>query len=469
MPPLDQYKESQGLPAELHMEVAILGAILNDPSVVSEVIGKLEESDFSLSSHQTIYRRMLEMKKDDSHIDVFTLRDRLKKKRELESVGDVGYLYKLQDAWIRNSNVDAYIATVKDCAVKREAYELTQMAGAAILENAENSKEILRKIEEGIQKLRDEEGGNELLRVGEYFAGQDEAEFFEKLATKDGLMLGWTQFDELIGGLQRKELLILAANASTGKTAWACNAVHHTSVIGGKVTAFFPLEQKIPSAIRRILSSTTHIPFRDIRDGNLRHYERALLIEHRHRLEEAPLYMDDSPDMTMARIKAKCGRLKRHMLAQGHPTGLDFVLIDQLSHVENSDIWAKGVQDDALIGRQVHAAKKMAQELDVPVCLLSQMTQEGAKRADPTPRLTDLAGSGKIKNHADIVAFLHRPEMYEKDEALKGLGQFHIVKNRDGKTGVLDLKYLGHILKWLDETEPKPKQEAFTAGGYQEW
>jgi replicative DNA helicase len=265
-------------------------------------------------------------------------------------------------------------------------------------------------------------------------------------------MLGWTQWDELLGGIQRKELLILAANASTGKTAWACNAVHHASVIGNKLTAFFPLEQKIPSAIRRILSSTTHIPFRNIRDGNLRHHERSLLVEHRRRLEEAPLYMDDSPGMTMTRIKAKCGRLKRHMLAQGHPTGLDFVLIDQLSHTDNSDVFRKGLSIEELIG------------------LLAQMTQEGAKRTDPTPRLTDLAGSGKLKNHADIVAFLHRPEMYNKaDESLKGLAQFIVAKNRDGATGTMDVKYLGHILKWVDETEPKPKQPTFTAGGYDDW
>jgi replicative DNA helicase len=464
-----QLKDLQGMPSSPHSEIAILGAMLLETSAVSEVIGKLDDSDFSMRSHQQIYCRMVEMHREGQPIDPITLGEWLYKHRELDAVGGRDYLYRLCEGIPRNLNVSSYIAQVKDKALARRVISLSQIASDAASGQQEDGRAILQKLVDGARELLDDTEGHDLQRVGEYFAGQNEQSFFEKLSTPDGLMLGWTQWDELLGGLQRKELLILAANASTGKTAWACNAVHHTSVIGNKVTAFFPLEQKIPSAVRRILSSTTHINFRDIRDGNLRQYERDLLIEHRRRLEEAPLYMDDSPDMTMSRIKAKCGRLKRHMLAQGHPTGLDFVLIDQLSHTDNSDVWQKGLSMEELIGRQGHEAKKMADELDVPVCLLGQMTQEGAKRTDPMPRLTDLAGSGRIKNHADIVAFLHRPEMYDKAEELKGLGQFVIVKNRDGATGVLDLKYMGHILKWVDETVPKPKQEAFTSSGYNDW
>jgi replicative DNA helicase len=457
LPPLDQYKEAQGLPAEIPMEVAILGAILNDPSVVSDVVAKLEESDFSLSSHQTIYRRMLEMKRDDLHIDVFTLRDRLKKKRELESVGDVEYLYRLQDSWIRNSNVDSYVATVKDRSRLRAIISLASAASDAAVAQQDSAAMLLQRLAEGVQEQLEDADGGDLQSVGDYLDSQgDEESIFERMSTLDGIKLGFTQCDEVTGGLQGGDLIIVAARPSAGKTAWACNVARNVA-FNGLTTAFFTLEQKRKPIIRRMLSSASRVDYRDIRDANLRQHERSILLEHHRVLKKAPLYIDDTKGLTASQIAAKCSKLKRHI-------GLDIILIDQLSHISRGDCKERDTR--LKIGEQTQRLKRLASDLNVPVVLFNQLSRDSVgKGSDNRPRLEHLKESGNIEEDADIVILLHRPEMYNKsDESLKGVGEMIVAKNREGATKVCECLYQGRIMRWEDQEPPAVEQKSFVDG-----
>lgn len=440
-----------------HIERTLLGATLLDAEAITESIAKLKPEDFSLDSHRRIFRAVI-LTMSDGSVDSNTLCITLRKRKELDSVGGIGYIMGLTEGIPRNFRVEGYARIIKDESRKRQAIAELSAGIEALKDGGEDTNVVLDRAGDRVKVIREDDDDCDMQRVGDYLSSQgSEEQALSSMATTDGLKLGWSKWDEVTGGLQRGELLIVAAMASMGKTAWACNSVYHTSVIGGKVTAFFPLEQKRGSAIRRMLGSAARIDYRSIRDGKLNQYDRNILMDYRSRLSAAPLYVDDTPGMTMTRIKAKCSRLKRMMLAAGHPTGLDFVLIDQLSHTEDSDVRQKGMAEEAVMGRQAHAAKKIAEELNVPVALLAQMTQEGAKRTDPKPRLTDIAGSGKIKNHADIVAFLHRPWMFDKT-ADEHAAQMIIAKNREGATKEIDCVYRGNIMRWEDCGEYTDKQ-----------
>jgi replicative DNA helicase len=453
------------LPKSEHIEVTTLGAVMLEPSALVSAQESLRVADFALDSHKRIYTAILHLAKSTTTVDSSLVIEELDRRRELDAVGGRPYIYSLTEGIPRNFNIESYIRVVKEKSRLRAAMLLANRIESEASDEQEDSQHLLERTIEEFKDLAEDSPDVDMQHVGAFLATQgDEDEAMAAMATTGGLMLGWTQWDEVTGGLQRGELLVLAAMASSGKTAWACNAVYHTAVIDGKVTAYFPLEDGRGAAVRRMISAASEVDHRAIRDGNLGPRDRSLVLECRARLAAAPLYLDETPEMTMTRIKAKCAKLKRQNLAEGHPSGLDFVVIDQLSHTENTDVYERGVNPEELIGRQAKAAKKIAKELDVPVVLLVQLTQEAAKRTDPTPRITDIAGSGKVKNHADIVAFLHRPELFDKsDESLKGQGHMIFAKNRQGETKTCICTYRGRILRWEDDTPPTPKQSSFDA------
>ena len=433
------------------------------PDAVADAVSTLEVSEFFLDSHKRIYRAISKLHEAKAGIDYQTVCDQLRKTSELDSVGGLGYVIQLENDVPGKPDVSRYVRVIKDKALARRlaalAYEDQQRAS----DPSQDPQALLEAAIESRKGLLESSDSTPMATAGEYLASQGDSDtVLNQMATLDGLKLGWTQFDKFTGGLQRQELMILAAMAMTGKTAWVCNAVHNVSVVQGKVCAFFPFEQKKKSAIRRMASSTARVPYRSIRDNDLTAYQRAELVDQIDQIKAAPLYMDDAY-LTMTQIKARCYALKRKLMREGHPTGLDLIVLDQLSHIDESDVmrlWRNSSTEER-IGKQGLLAKLMAEELDVPVILVVQMTQEGAKRQDPRPRITDIAGSGKLKNHADLVAFLHRPELFDKDDSnLKGKGEMILAKNREGQIGTCHVKYAGSILAWIDDTEPDgPTQE----------
>jgi replicative DNA helicase len=453
------------LPKSEHIEVTTLGAVMLEPSALVTAQESLRVTDFALDSHKRIYAAILHLAKTTTTVDSSLVIEELERKRELDAVGGRQYILALTEGVPRKFDISSYAKIIREKSRLRAAMSLASRVESEASDEQEDSQHLLERVIEEFKDLAEDSPDVDMEHVGAYLASQgNDSEALGAMATTGGLMLGWTQWDECTGGLQPGELIVLAAMASSGKTAWACNAVYYTSVVLGKVTAYFPLEDGKGAAVRRIVSAATEVDHRAIRDGNLGPRDQSLILECRAQLKAAPLYLDETPEMTMTRIKAKCAKLKRQKLAEGHPTGLDLIVIDQLSHTENTDVYERGVNPEEIIGRQAKAAKKIAKELSVPVVLLVQLTQEAAKRTDPTPRITDIAGSGKVKNHADIVAFLHRPELFDKsDEALKGQGHMIFAKNRQGETKTCICTYRGRILKWEDDTPPRAKQSSFDA------
>lgn len=449
------------LPLSEHIEVAVLGAMLLEPSALVRGIDSLRLVDFALDSHRRIFAAIQHLHKANLGIDSITLQDELARRRELDAVGGASYIAFLTEGIPRNFSIDSYILILREKAQLRGAMMLANRIQSEASDEQEGAQHLIERTIAEFRDLADNSGSNDLQQVGAYMDSQGEPErMFDLLATPNGIRFGFSQWDDMTGGAQPAELHVLAARPSMGKTAWMCNVADHTSVRDGKRVAVFSLEQPRDQIIRRMLSSSARIDARDIRRGSLRSQDRTLLLERRAMLCASALYIDDEAGMTVSRIKAKSRRLKSTL-------GLDLIVIDQLNHLDWSDVWQRGMQDHAAIGRQAKACKLMAQELQVPVVLLCQLNRDSAKRTDPTPKLADLAESGKIEQHADVITFLHRPEYYDKsDESLKGKGQMIVAKNREGGTGTCDCTYQARILRWEDDMAPAAVQEDLYTRGY---
>lgn len=446
----------QERPASLHAEMTILGAMLVEPDSIVDAIDILEAEDFALDSHRRIFATILSLHEQGHPVDIVTVGDRLRKKKELDSIGGLTYLASLSEGLPRKLSIESYVRIVRDKGMLREAMNVGDLLLESASDQSEEALDVIKRAKDHLQAIEDEGPDADLETVGSYLASKGGPEqIFERLATPNGIKFGLAGWDTLTGGAQPGELHIIAARPSMGKTAWMCNIAYHVAVRSGLKVAVFSLEQPKDQIIRRMLSAATRIDAKEIKDGKLRQQDRALILEHQAVLAAASLYIDDRPDVTVTRIRRVCRRIKQK-------SGLDLIVIDQLNHLNWDDYWQRGMADHAIIGRQAKGCKSMGQELGVPVVLLCQLSRDTAKRTDPTPKLADLAESGKLEQHADVISFMHRPEYYNKeDKSLEGKGKVILAKNREGQTDTIDAIYQGRIFRWEDDTEPAAHQDSF--------
>jgi len=437
----------RGLPAAPEMEYALLGAILFDnKAFLTYGLASFDERCFSLGATRSVFVSIRKHIIAGNSIDWLMLKTHYETSGRLESVGGANFFYDLSDKYvIRSVMIPEYIAVLKEKYRYRMAIGVAHDITEVSFEQQMNARDLIQKSIGYLEELAEQDTDDALQPVGTYLESQGPPEqMFEQMATLRGINLGFDQWDNATGGLQPKDLIIIAARPSMGKTAWACNVAHNVSV-AGKVVAFFTLEQKRETMIRRMLSAAARVDYTTIRKNTLTPHERSLILEQREILSRAPLYLDDTPGMTCSRIRSKCQRLKAQV------GQLDLILIDQLSHVNGSDLWERGMQLREVIGKQTKALKRTGQDLGAPVVVFNQLKRADGK-GDILPRLTDLKESGNIEEDADLVGFLHRPEYFDrKDESLRGKAQMILAKNREGATAEIDCEYDGAIMRWKDE------------------
>ncbi len=460
-----QLQSNDSLPAAVHAETAILGAmLLNEPMAFTDATAKLVAEDFSLDSHKRIFRAVVAAKEAyQSKYDYIVVREILDQRKELDSIGGPAYLMFLTEGIPRHLNIESYVRIVKDKARLREMVYVGHDLYNEASDRSADPQELLERMIDRLRAAALDGDAAELQSIGDFFQSQGAPEeMFNAMATVDGVNLGFAQLHELTGGPQKGELWVVAARPNMGKTAWACNTSRHVAVQEERVAAFFTLEQRRQAIIRRMLSSSARIDNKNIRENTLRSEDRRVLLEHRGMLMKAPLYLDDQPGLTVSRIKSRCYRLK-------HRVGLEIVFIDQLSKVSNKDVYQRGMPKHEWVGAQTNALKLMAQELEVPVVLFNQLKRPDGK-GGAVPTLSDLKESGSIEEDADVVVLLHRPEYYDKsDKSLEGVGQMIVAKNREGATKSLDCLYQGRILRWEDDYVVPAQQESFYGDYKQGW
>ena len=439
---------NDGLPSSIQTEVTVLGAMLLDAVAITDATAKLRAEDFSLDSHQRIYRVMTDLMAVGHAVDLITVMDALSKRRELDAIGGAAYLAFLTEGIPRNPNIESYVRIVKDKSLLRQLLGIFNDGMVQASDQTEDATKVLNDVEVRLAEVADsaiQRGFSNIHEIVANSFGSIDA-LYEQGREVTGLATHYIEFDKMTSGLQNSELIIIAARPSMGKTAWAINIAQNCAVKDGKVVAVFSLEMSKESLLRRMLASEAMVGSRKLQTGFIPREDKGKLIAALDRLVTSKMYIDDTPGITLAEMRAKARRLRQQ---EGR---LDLIVIDYLQLMTGSVGSAQRkfenrTQEVSSISRGL---KALAKELNVPVVALSQLSRGSEQRTgDKKPLLSDLRESGSIEQDADVVAFIHREEYYNReDEDLKGKAEIIIAKQRNGPTGSVQLAYLSDFTRF---------------------
>ena len=449
-----------GLPANVDAERTILGAILLDNAAHSEAAEKLSPDDFSLDSHRRIFLRMSEIIDAHRAVDIVTLAAELELYKEREAVGGVAYIASLTEGLPRRPVIEEYIRIVKN---KSTARRLMAICSTAIAEAADQSEDpilTLGKIEARLQEVGQQSISGGFMSLDQIVANSFGSidNLYKQSREVTGVATHFTELDRMTSGLQKGELIIIAARPSMGKTAFAINIAQNAAVLSQAVVAVFSLEMSKESLLRRMLASQAWVDQRKLQTGFLGREDHDKLQNALGQLVDSKLFIDDTAGISLAEMRAKARRLRQNA------GGLDLIVIDYLQLMTASVPGArKGyenrTQEVSAISRGL---KALAKEMDVPVIALSQLSRSSERRGDDKrPLLSDLRESGSIEQDADVVAFIHREAYYNRDEgqsdADKAKSEIIIAKQRNGPT---DTVYLNFIARFTRFDNPVNEMEA---------
>ncbi|MGA2251852.1 replicative DNA helicase [Terracidiphilus sp.] len=442
----------QGLPASIDAEKTILGAILLDNAAHSEAAEKLEADDFSLDSHKRIYIRMSELMDEQRAVDIVTLSHQLAKYKEVESVGGVAYLASLTEGLPRRPVIEEYIRIVKDKSLLRRLMMICSAAIARAADQSETALEVLGAAEAGLLEVSEKGVGDGFQSLDQIVANSFGTidNLYKQSREVTGLATDFYELDRMTSGLQKGELIIIAARPSMGKTAFAINMAQNAAVNHGAVVAVFSLEMSKESLLRRMLASQAWVDQRKLQTGFIAREDQEKLQRALNDLVESKMFIDDTAGISLAEMRAKSRRLRQKA------GKIDLIVVDYLQLMSATLPSAGGkkyenrVQEVAAISRGL---KALAKELEVPVVALSQLSRASEKRGDDKrPLLSDLRESGSIEQDADVVAFIHREAYYNRDEeqsaADKAKSEIIIAKQRNGPTGVVYLNFLSSFTRF---------------------
>ena len=448
----------RGLPASVEAERAILGAILLDNSSYPQASEHLRAEDFSLDSHRRIYLRMMELAETGRAIDFVTLTEQLGQHKEIESVGGVAYVTSLTDGLPRVKNIEQYVKIVKDKALLRGLIHAASSAIQKAYEQEAPAEEIIDSAESEIFKVAEQ-------RIGRGFQGVQEIvkqsfgsidKLYEQGQRITGLETHFTEFDNKTSGLQKSDLIIIAARPSMGKTALAINIAENAAVLDNKVVGVFSLEMSKESLMMRLLCSQARVDSHKLRTGFLGRDDYNLLVNALAGLIEAPIFIDDTPGISVSEMRAKCRRLQQ---SQGR---LDLIVVDYLQLVAGVPVggtkrYENRTQEVSAISRGL---KGLAKEMRCPVVALSQLSRAPESRTgNNRPQLADLRESGAIEQDADVVACIFREEVYKRDDPdLEGKAELIIAKQRNGPTGTVHLAFVGRSTRFENVTGEQPPE-----------
>ena len=421
--------------------------MLVDAIAISDATEKLRPEDFLLDSHQRIYRVITDLLAQGHAVDGVTVMEALERRKELDSVGGVGYLSHLIAGIPRNPNIESYVRIIKDKSLLRQLMTVCNDGMAQAAEHSDDATTVLNNIEVRLAEIADnaiQRGFSGIPDIVANSFGSIDA-LYEQGREVTGLATHYIEFDKMTSGLQNSELIIIAARPSMGKTALAINIAQNCAVKDGRVVAIFSLEMSKESLLRRMLASEAMVGSRKLQTGFIPREDRGKLIAALDRLMSSKMFVDDTPGITLAEMRAKARRLRQQ---EGK---LDLIVIDYLQLMTGTKTGSKGfenrTQEVSSISRGL---KALAKELGVPVVALSQLSRGSEQRTgDKKPLLSDLRESGSIEQDADVVAFIHREEYYDREnEELKGKAEIIIAKQRNGPTGSVRLAYLADFTRF---------------------
>ncbi len=432
----DSFAASRVPPHRIDAEESLLGSILLDNKSLFDIIEFLTPEDFYKTSHQKIFSATLELFNKNEPVDLITLTNILKEKEELAKVGGAAFLAGLIDTVPRAVNASHYAKIVYDKAVLRRLIEKTNKIAKLCYQDSGDIDETIDFAESAIFEISENKTKPIFFPissiVGDTMETIEERQANKALVT--GIETGFVKFDEMTSGLQKSDLLILAARPSMGKTALGLNIARNAAVDANIPVAIFSLEMSKEQLAMRLLCAEARVDSSKIRSGFLSKNDFRKIADAAGELSEVPIYIDDSPNISAMEIRSKARRLKMEK-------GLGLVLIDYIqlmkarSNIERRDLEISDIS---------RSLKILAKELNIPVLALSQLNRKLEERSDKRPMLSDLRESGALEQDADVVSFIYRDEMYNKteDNENRGKAEIIIAKQRNGPTGYLTLNFL---------------------------
>ena len=439
-------------PQAIEVEEVILGALMLEKNALTAVIEFLRPDHFYTEQHKTIYEAIIDLFKESKPVDMRTVVDQLRKNGKLEVAGGAFQIADLTSKVSSSANIEYHARIIIEMAIKRDLISIASQVHHDAYEDTTDVFELLDKTEQSIFQISDANlrKNYENMKSLMYRAIQ---ELQEKKNHKDGLTgipSGFSRLDRVTSGWQKSDLVIVAARPGMGKTAFIVSAMRNAAVDFNFPVAIFSLEMASLQLVNRLISAEAELESEKIKKGNLAEFEWQQLVTKTNRLSTAPIFIDDTPALSILELRAKCRRLKAEH-------NIQLIVIDYLQ-LMRGEASGNREQEIASISR---ALKGVAKELSVPVIALSQLSRGVETRGgDKRPQLSDLRESGSIEQDADIVMFLYRPEYYKitvDDEGLptQGMAEVIIAKHRNGSLENVKLKFIGKYTKFADYDSPE--------------
>jgi replicative DNA helicase len=430
-------------PHNLDAEMSLLGAILIDEEVLSDVTDKIRADDFYEKRHSIVFGGMMRLFERHRPIDLLTLSDELEKKDELEMVGGSSYLSELTNYVPTAANASSYAELVAQRAVRRRLIKASTDIAELAYQDDSNTQEILERAEAELFSVSDMSLKQDLVSLEQILTESfDRMEELHRDRGKlRGIRTGWRDLDNLTAGLQRSDLLIVAARPAMGKTTLVTNLAYNVAAKEHQSVLFFSLEMSKEQLVDRMLADASGVDAWNIRTGNLSDDDFEKISTAMGEMAEAPIFIDDTPGLTVLEMRTKARR-------QAHIQPLGLVIVDYLQLMQGSSRRGESnrVQEVSEISRGL---KLIARELNVPVIALSQLSRSVESRNPQVPQLSDLRESGSIEQDADLVAFIYREAYYNPDTERQNITDLIIAKHRNGPVGTIELYFHPERLRFM--------------------
>ena len=430
-------------PHDIEAEQAVLGSMLTDKDAVIAAIEKIKPEDFYREDNKTIYSAIVNLYSKAEPIDIITVKSELVSQGKFESVGGLEYLAILPDKVPTTANVEKYITIVEEKSILRTLIKTSNELIELGYEQTEDVDEIIdqagKKIFD-ITKDRNQKGYTPIKDVLiDTFAEIEK--LYNQKGVISGISTGFTELDYKTSGLHNSDLILVAARPAMGKSAFAINIAANVAIHSNVPVVIFNLEMSKEQVANRILCSEAMVDSNKVRTGKIDEEDWVKLATAIGPLSEAPIYIDDTPGISVMEIRARCRKLKLEK-------NIGLVVIDYLQLIQGSG--KRSASREQEISEISRSLKILAKELDIPVIALSQLSRAPEQRNEHRPMLSDLRESGAIEQDADIVMFLYRDEYYNQESEKKNIAEVILAKHRAGSTGTIELLWLGNYTKFAN-------------------
>lgn len=429
-------------PQNLEAEEAVLGALLIDPDAIIRLAPFLRPEDFYREKHSWIYEAMLDLHDRREPVDFLTVCDELERRQQLDQVGGAGFITSLINAVPTSIHAEHYGRLTERTAVRRRLIEAAGQIASLAYQEAEDVDEVVDHAEQILFGVSERRVSRELVPIKQIVSNYyDRIEYLTRhRGEMIGIPTGFADMDKLLGGLQRSDLVILAARPGVGKTSLALSIAHTAAKKYRQRVAVFSLEMSDEQVVQRLISAETAIDSQRLRQGDIADKDWGRLMKAANDLSEIHLFIDDTPSISAVELRTKARRLYAD-------TGIDLIVVDYLQLMRGDFRAENRVQEISTISRGL---KALARELNVPVLALSQLSRGVESRTDKRPVLSDLRESGALEQDADVVMFIYCDELYNPNTERKNLADIIIAKHRNGPTGTVTLFFKRELAQFRE-------------------